>query len=197
MTKNTILTEPSTPGPSPARRLLRPHPHRHHHPAGHLRRPARLGLVVPPLLIRRARHHLFLSYATAPTVVPDPFFRIYTHRIHKAKHGSDSMSYDNEGRFRPQQFEDFFAKYDRLGKGGLSVRELWDAWRGQALLGDVFGGSAAFLECESFFGLFRGLFGFFFVRVCLRDGSLIVGGGRARYLPSYLAGRWDSPEGGC
>lgn len=92
--------------------------------------------------------HVSLSYATAPTFVPDPFFRIYTARIHKAKHGSDSMSYDNEGRFRAQQFEDFFAKYDRQGKGGLSVRELWGAWWGQALLGDVFGCSAAFLECE-------------------------------------------------
>ncbi|KAI9818945.1 MAG: hypothetical protein M1832_004113 [Thelocarpon impressellum] len=87
-----------------------------------------------------------LSYPTMPTVLPDPFFRIFVSRMHKNKHGSDSMTYDNEGRFRPQQYEDFFAKYDRDGKGGLSKMDLWDAWKGQRLVFDLFGWSASFLE---------------------------------------------------
>ena len=98
--------------------------------------------------------HGALSYPTAPTPLPDPFFRIFTRRLHKAKHGGDSMSYDNEGRFRPQNFEDFFAKYDRDAKGGLSVPELFAAWRGQALVLDVFGSTAAFFECEALFFFF-------------------------------------------
>jgi len=68
--------------------------------------------------------------------------------MHKAKHGSDSMSYDNEGRFRPQNFEDFFSKYDKDNKGGLTVEELWRAWKGQAFVLDLFGWGAAFFECE-------------------------------------------------
>ena len=33
--------------------------------------------------------------------------------VTQTKHGSDSNSYDHEGRFVPQSFEDQFAKYDK------------------------------------------------------------------------------------
>ena len=88
-----------------------------------------------------------LSYPTVPGWLPDPFFRIYTARMYKDKHGSDSMTYDNEGRFRPQNFEDIFAKYDRGNKGGLDLSDLWDFWKGQRMVFDFFGWSATFFEC--------------------------------------------------
>lgn len=87
-----------------------------------------------------------LSYPSCPGLLPDPFFRIYLDRIHKDKHGSDSMTYDNEGRFKPQNFEDIFSKYDVEKKGGLT---LWDAWnlvKGQRMIFDFFGGTATALE---------------------------------------------------
>lgn len=56
------------------------------------------------------------------------------------------MSFDNEGRFRPQNFEDFFAKYDKDGKGGVDVWDLFRAHKGQRMAFDFFGWSAAFLE---------------------------------------------------
>lgn len=59
------------------------------------------------------------------------------------------MSYDNEGRFRPQNFEDFFAKYDKENKGGLTIRDLARALKGQRMAFDLFGMTAALLECES------------------------------------------------
>ena len=87
-----------------------------------------------------------LSYPTAPTILPDPFFRIFLARIHKDKHGSDSMTYDNEGRFIPQKFEDIFTKYDRGDKGGLDKGDLWRAMKGQRMVFDFFGWSASFFE---------------------------------------------------
>ncbi len=78
--------------------------------------------------------------------MPDPFFRIHVARIHRDKHGSDSLSYDTQGRFRPQAFEELFSNYDRGGKGGLDKWDLWNAWRGQRNAFDGFGWVAGALE---------------------------------------------------
>ncbi|KAL8940874.1 MAG: hypothetical protein Q9211_002064 [Gyalolechia sp. 1 TL-2023] len=87
-----------------------------------------------------------LSYPTVPGILPDPFFRIYIDNLYKAKHGSDSMTYDNQGRFRPQQFEDIFAKYDRGEKGGLDAGDVWVFWKEQRMVFDLFGWTACALE---------------------------------------------------
>ncbi|KAG9985260.1 Caleosin-domain-containing protein, partial [Aureobasidium melanogenum] len=87
-----------------------------------------------------------LSYPTSPSWIPDPFFRIHISNLHKDKHGSDTMTYDNEGRFRPQNFEDLFAKYDRGNKGGLDAWDLVRMHKGQRMAMDFFGWSASFFE---------------------------------------------------
>ena len=65
--------------------------------------------------------NLNLSHPILPGYLPDPFCHIYVHKLYKDKHGSDSMTYDNEGRFKPQGFEDIFAKYYQVDKGGLDI----------------------------------------------------------------------------
>jgi peroxygenase len=92
--------------------------------------------------------HVALSYPTTDSLLPDPFFRIFTRYLHRDKHGSSSMTFDNEGRFRPQNFEDFFAKYDKDGKSGLSKKEIVTAVREQSFIFDFFGMSATALECK-------------------------------------------------
>ncbi|THZ88711.1 Caleosin-domain-containing protein [Aureobasidium pullulans] len=87
-----------------------------------------------------------LSYPTSPSWIPDPFFRIHISNLHKDKHGSDSMAFDNEGRFKPQNFEDLFSKYDRGNKGGLDAYDLIRMHKGQRMAMDFFGWSAAFFE---------------------------------------------------
>ncbi|KAF2489485.1 Caleosin-domain-containing protein [Lophium mytilinum] len=105
-----------------------------------------LGFSWPIALFGAYIIHAALSYPTQSSLLPDPCFRIWVDGVHRDKHGSGSMSYDAEGRFRPQQFEDFFAKYDKEGKGGLTKGDVATALRGQALAFDVFGGTAAALE---------------------------------------------------
>jgi len=92
--------------------------------------------------------HLNFSYPTLPPghYLPDPFFRIYIARIHKDKHGSDSGTYDTEGRFVPQKFEDIFAKYAGGDKKGITMGEVWTYMKGQRLYGDPIGWGAAGFE---------------------------------------------------
>lgn len=97
--------------------------------------------------------HPGFSYPTLPGWLPDPFFRIYVARVHKDKHGSDSGSYDPEGRFIPQKFEDIFAKYASGDKKGITLREVFSYMKGQRLVMDPFGWGAALFECKCCYGL--------------------------------------------
>ncbi len=99
--------------------------------------------------------HPTFSYPTVSGILPDPFFRLYIANMHKAKHGSDSGTYDNEGRFLPQKFEDFFAKYGRDTNGdgendGLDAWDIWNGLKGQRVVVDPFGWTAGVLECKHF-----------------------------------------------
>jgi peroxygenase len=92
--------------------------------------------------------HANFSYPTLSGYLPDPFFRIYIGRIHKDKHGSDSGTYDNEGRFVPQKFEDIFAKYAGGDKQGITLPEIWRYMKGQRAIMDPVEWGGAFFECE-------------------------------------------------
>lgn len=85
--------------------------------------------------------HMGFSYPTRLqySYLPDPLWGVYVGGIHKAKHGSDSETYDSEGRFRPQQFEDMFAKYARENCGYLTLGELFDLMKGNRNAVDPFG----------------------------------------------------------
>lgn len=115
----------------------------------------RWGWSRPLCVVVAALIHAGLSWPTQQGWLPDPLLRIRVDRLHRAKHGSDSQTFDNEGRFRPQNFEDFFEKYDEGRKGGLDWWDLLWAWWGQRLLFDAFGIFASFLECEYLRLLYR------------------------------------------
>lgn len=45
--------------------------------------------------------------------MPSLLFPVYVNRIHRAKHGSDTESYNVDGRFVPHKFDEIFTRYDK------------------------------------------------------------------------------------
>lgn len=55
------------------------------------------------------------------------------------QHGSDSSTYDPEGRLVPQSFENMFSKYNKNGDGTLTFGELFTMIKGHRCAADPFG----------------------------------------------------------
>ncbi len=79
------------------------------------------------------------SYFTSPHWIPNPLLPIYVPTIHKGKHGSDSGTYDNEGRYIPAKLENVFSKYALTKPDNLTLREVWRMTQGVGVAGDPFG----------------------------------------------------------
>ncbi|KAI3573787.1 Caleosin [Fusarium oxysporum f. sp. albedinis] len=105
----------------------------------------RLGFGIFLSLVAVFIIHANFFYPTLPSYLPDPFFRLYTNNIHKAKHGSDTGTYDTEGRFIPQKFEDMFEKYAK-GRDYLTIWDVSALMKGQRMIADPIGWGGALFE---------------------------------------------------
>ncbi|EDU41523.1 caleosin domain containing protein [Pyrenophora tritici-repentis Pt-1C-BFP] len=82
--------------------------------------------------------HINFSYPTCPGWLPDPYFRLFLHNVHRARHGSDTGTYDTEGRFIPAKFEEIFTKYAD-GRDYLTFQDLRNVLSGQRNINDPIG----------------------------------------------------------
>lgn len=108
------------------------------------------GWSIPLSIFFTCFLHLVQSWGTVPWffLIPDPFLRVWIHNIHHNKHGSCTQAFDNQGRFRPQFFDEFFEQNDPEGKGGVTF---WDGYQGLRNIHyawDIFGQISAFFECK-------------------------------------------------
>ncbi|XP_030496310.2 probable peroxygenase 4 isoform X2 [Cannabis sativa] len=87
-----------------------------------------------------------LSSKTRPGKFIHPLFPIEIKNIHLGKHGSDSGTYDTQGRFVGEKFEEIFKKHAKTNPEALTSKELDEMLHTNRLPKDYPGWIGAFSE---------------------------------------------------
>lgn len=102
-----------------------------------------IGCGLPVSFFGSILINLLLTFPTQQGWLPSPLLPIHIKNIYKGKHGSDSESYDTEGRFDPSKFDAIFSKYGRTHPDALTLEELFSMLKGNRNMYDFVGWVAA------------------------------------------------------
>nr|XP_048318088.1 probable peroxygenase 4 isoform X2 [Ziziphus jujuba var. spinosa] len=85
-----------------------------------------VGCGIPLSIAGATLINIGFSQKTRPGKFPSLLFPIDIKYIHTCKHGSDSDTYDAQGRFDPVKFEDIFRKHAHTNSDALTSDELME-----------------------------------------------------------------------
>lgn len=133
-----------------------------------------LGFNVPFSLLSAVVINVSFSYYTLPGWIPSLKFPLYIENIHRAKHGSDTESYDTEGRFDPARFDAIFSKYAKKHQDKLTFWEIQSMLNANRNANDFLGWAAAELEWVTLYAIAKNKHGLLEKESIRRlfDGSL-------------------------
>ncbi|KAL6911445.1 hypothetical protein ACP4OV_000250 [Aristida adscensionis] len=100
---------------------------------------------------------VFINSALGPITRPpnatSPMFDIYIENIQKGIHGSDTGSYDAQGKFVPEKFNEIFSKHGKTQPDALTSDEVDEMLNANSKPGDAKGSLAAKTEWKVLYGL--------------------------------------------
>ncbi|KAL6635083.1 hypothetical protein ACP70R_027754 [Stipagrostis hirtigluma subsp. patula] len=117
-------------------------------------------------IIESRANALLINAALAAATRPEnassssSFMNIYIENIHKGIHGSDTGSYDCEGMFVPEKFDEIFAKHAKTEPDALTSGEVDEMLYANRDPGDLQGWAAATLEWRILYNIAKDQQGF-------------------------------------
>ncbi|XP_044494404.1 probable peroxygenase 5 [Mangifera indica] len=97
--------------------------------------------------------HMAISPVTTESKLPNVKLPIVVKNIAKGKHGSDSGTYDAQGRFVPAKFEEIFSKHAHAHDDSLTSDELMEMLKTNRQPNDFKGWVASFAEWKLLYDL--------------------------------------------
>ncbi|XP_044494538.1 probable peroxygenase 5 [Mangifera indica] len=97
--------------------------------------------------------HMVISPKTTEGKLPNLKLPIVVKNIAKGKHGSDSGTYDAQGRFVPAKFEEIFSKHAHAHNDSLTSNELMEMLKANRQPKDFQGWAASLAEWKVFYNL--------------------------------------------
>ncbi|KAG8997416.1 hypothetical protein FRB90_012511 [Tulasnella sp. 427] len=93
-----------------------------------------IGAVIGCIVV-----HLFSSYVTQESWLPDPWFRIRIAGVHRIMHASSAGTFRQRGILDPVTFDSLFEMYGNPSEQTMTLQQVLTMWKNSRDMHDVFG----------------------------------------------------------